>query len=340
MKVETALPRGGLEPVAAAATEAEEMGYDGVLSFEVGHDPFLPLTIAAEHTQRVTLGSAVAIAFPRSPLTVAQMAWDIQALSRGRLLLGLGTQVKGHNERRYSTPWPSPAGPRLREYILVLRAIWDSWQNKSRPNFRGKHYTYTLMTPAFDPGPIEHPHVPIHISAVNPYMCRLAAELCDGVRLHNFCTPKYLREVILPNMEAAAKKAGRSLKDIDISGGGFIITGEKEEDVERQKEVIRAQIAFYGSTRTYKGVLDIHGWGETCLNLHQLAAEGRWAEMKRQISDEMMDQFAVIGTYDEIAARIRERWSGIVNRIALVFPIRNQGDKERLKALIGELQAI
>jgi probable F420-dependent oxidoreductase len=340
MKVETALPIGGLEPVAAAATEAEELGYDGVLSFEVGHDPFLPLTIAAEHTQRVTLGSAVAIAFPRSPLTVAQMAWDIQALSRGRLLLGLGTQVKGHNERRYSTPWPSPAGPRLREYILVLRAIWDSWQNKSRPNFRGKHYTYTLMTPAFDPGPIEHPHVPIHISAVNPYMCRLAAELCDGVRLHSFCTPKYLREVILPNMEAAAKKAGRSLKDIDISGGGFIITGEKEEDVERQKEVIRAQIAFYGSTRTYKGVLDIHGWGETCLNLHQLAAEGRWAEMKRQISDEMLDQFAVIGTYDEIVARIRERWGGIVNRIVFVIPVRDQGDKERLKALIGELQAI
>jgi probable F420-dependent oxidoreductase len=340
MKVETALPIGGLDQVAAAAREAEEMGYDGVLSFEVGHDPFLPLAIAAEHTQRVTLGSAVAIAFPRSPLAVAQMAWDIQALSRGRLLLGLGTQVKGHNERRYSTPWPSPAGPRLREYILVLRAIWDSWQNKTRPNFRGKHYTYTLMTPFFDPGPIEHPHVPIHISAVNPYMCRLVGELCDGARLHGFCTPKYLREVILPNMEAAAKKAGRSLNDIDISGGGFVITGEREEDIERQKEAIRAQIAFYGSTRTYKGVLDIHGWGETCLRLHRLAAAGRWAEMGQQISDEMLDQFVVIGTYDEIAARIRERWGGIVNRIAFAIPIRNQGDKERLKALIRELQAI
>jgi probable F420-dependent oxidoreductase len=340
MKVETALPIGDLSQVAAAAREAEELGYDGVLSFEVGHDPFLPLAIAAEHTQKVTLGSAVAIAFPRSPMVVAQMAWDIQALSRGRLLLGLGTQVKGHNERRYSTPWPSPAGPRLREYILVLRAIWDSWQNKSRPDFRGKHYTYTLMTPFFDPGPIEHPHIPIHISAVNPYMCRLAGELCEGVRLHGFCTPKYLREVILPNMEGAARKAGRSLKDIDISGGGFIITGESEEDVERQKEAIRAQIAFYGSTRTYKGVLDIHGWGETCLRLHRLAAEGKWAEMRQQISDEMLDQFAVIGTYDEIVARIRERWGGIVNRIALVIPVRNQGDKERLKALIGELQAI
>jgi probable F420-dependent oxidoreductase len=340
MKVETALPIGALSQVAAAAREAEEMGYDGVLSFEVGHDPFLPLAIAAEHTQRVTLGSAVAIAFPRSPMSVAQMAWDIQTLSRGRLLLGLGTQVKGHNERRYSTPWPSPAGPRLREYILVLRAIWDSWQSKSRPNFRGKHYTYTLMTPFFDPGPIEHPHVPIHISAVNPYMCRLAGELCEGIRLHNFCTPNYLREVILPNIEAGARNAGRSLKEMDISGGGFIIAGEREEDVERQKEAVRAQIAFYGSTRTYKGVLDMHGWGETCLKLHRLAAEDKWAEMGQHISDEMLNQFAVIGTYDQIAARIRERWGGIINRIAFDIPIPNQGDRERLKALIGELQAI
>jgi alkanesulfonate monooxygenase SsuD/methylene tetrahydromethanopterin reductase-like flavin-dependent oxidoreductase (luciferase family) len=171
-------------------------------------------------------------------------------------------------------------------------------------------------------------------------MCRLAGELCDGVRLHSFCTPKYLREVILPNMEAAAKKAGRSLKDIDISGGGFIITGEREEDVERQRQAIRAQIAFYGSTRTYKGVLDIHGWGETCLKLHRLAAAGKWAEMGQQISDEMLDQFTVTGTYDQIAARIKERWGGIVNRIAFAVPIRNQGDKERLKALIRELQAI
>ena len=222
----------------------------------------------------------------------------------------------------------------------MLRAIWDSWQNKSRPNFRGEHYTYTLMTPFFNPGPIEHPHIAIHISAVNPYMCRLVGELCDGARLHGLCTPKYLREVILPNMEGAAKKAGRSLKDIDISGGGFVITGEAEEDVERQKQAIRAQIAFYASTRTYKGVLDMHGWGDTCLTLHRLAAAGKWGEMAQQISDEMLDQFAVIGTYDEIAARIKERWSGIVNRIAFAVPIRNQGDKERLKALIRELQAI
>jgi len=339
MKVEAALPMG-LTGVAEAAREAEELGYDGVLSFETGHDPFLPLALAAAATERVDLGTAVAIAFPRSPLTVAQTAWDLQVFSRGRLRLGLGTQVKGHNERRYSTPWPSPPGPRLREYILVLRAIWDSWQNKTRPNFQGKHYTYTLMTPFFDPGPIQHPHVPIYISAVNPYMCRLVGELCDGVRLHGFCTPKYLKEVVIPNIEAGAEKAGRSLKDIDITGGGFVITGETEEEVERRKPALRQQIAFYGSTRTYKGVLDLHGWGETCLRLHRLAAEGRWSEMGREISDEMLDQFAVCATYDQIAARIKERWGGIVNRIGFFMPIRHEGDKERLREIIRQIQAV
>ncbi len=328
----------GLDGVAKAARDAEEKGYDGVLTFEVGHDPFLPMVLAAEATERVTIGSAVAIAFPRSPMSVAQLAWDIQTFSRGRLLLGLGTQVKGHNERRYSTPWPSPPGPRLREYILTLRAIWDSWQNGSRPDFKGKYYTYTLMTPFFNPGPIEHPHIPIHISAVNPYMCRLVGELCDGVRLHTFCTPKYLQEVVIPNIQEGAKKTGRSWKDIDISGGGFIVTGEKQEDVERQISGTRSQIAFYASTRTYKGVLDIHGWGETCLRLNRMVAEGKWAQIGKEITDEMLEQFCVIGTYDEIAGKIQERWGGIVNRVA--FNIPTHGEESRERALIRELQAI
>jgi probable F420-dependent oxidoreductase len=196
------------------------------------------------------------------------------------------------------------------------------------------------MTPFFNPGPIEHPHIPIHISAVNPYMCRLVGELCDGVRLHAFCTPKYLQEVIIPNIQEGAKKAGRSWKDIDISGGGFIITGEKQEDVERQIAAIRSQIAFYGSTRTYKDVLDIHGWGETCLRLNRMAAQGKWAEMGKEITDEMLEQFCVIGTYDEIAGKIRERWGGIVNRVAFNIPLHGEDGRERQRALIRELQAI
>jgi probable F420-dependent oxidoreductase len=248
--------------------------------------------------------------------------------------------VKGHNERRYSTSWPSPPGPRLREYILVLRAIWDSWQNGTRPNFQGKHYTYTLMTPFFNPGPIEHPHIPVHISAVNPYMCRLAGELCDGVRLHAFCTPKYLQEVIIPSLEEGAQKAGRSWKDLDISGGGFIVTGEKQEDLERQIPGTRSQIAFYASTRTYKGVLDMHGWGETCLRLNRMVAEGKWAQIGREITDEMLEQFCVIGTYDEIVDKIRERWGGIINRVALNIPTRGEDGRDRHRAFIRELQAI
>jgi probable F420-dependent oxidoreductase len=196
------------------------------------------------------------------------------------------------------------------------------------------------MNPFFDPGPLQHPHVPIYISAVGPYMCRLVGELCDGVRLHGFCTPKYLKEVVIPNIEAGAKKAGRSLKDIDITGGGFVITGETEKDVEGQKPALRQQIAFYGSTRTYKAVLDLHGWGETCLRLHQLAAEGRWPEMAREITDEMFDQFAVYGTFDQIAARIKERWGGIINRTGFWLPVRHNGNREGLREIIRQIQAV
>ncbi len=337
MKVETGLMAGKLSEVPAAARRAEELGYDGFVVPQTSHDPFLALTLATEHTQRVELATAVAIAFPRSPMVTAHEAWDLQAYSGGRLLLGLGTQVKGHIERRFSVPWTAP-GPRLREYILALRAIWDCWQNGSKLDFRGEHYTFTLMTPFFNPGPIEHPHVRIYISAVNPYMCRLAGELCDGIRLHAFNTPKYFREVILPNLEAGAKKAGRSLADIDVCGGSFIIAGETEAEIEQVKGDTRRQVAFYGSTRTYKAVLDALGWGDTALKLHRMSSEGLWTEMADQITDEMLEQFAVIGTYDDIVDRIKERWGWVVNRVAFDMPVRGPDDEERLRAIIRGLQ--
>jgi probable F420-dependent oxidoreductase len=337
VKVETFVPIGNLRDVPAPARAAEELGYDGVIVPETGHDPFLPLALAAEHTRRITLGTGVAIAFPRAPMTVAQIAWDLQALSKGRFLLGLGTQVKGHNERRYSVPWTAP-GPRLREYILCLRAIWDCWQNGTRPDFRGEHYTFTLMTPYFNPGPIEHPHIPIYISAINPYNCRLVGELCDGVRLHAFNTLTYLREVILPNIEAGARKAGRSLRDIDISGGSFIVTGESEEELEQAKRATKQQIAFYGSTRTYKPIMDLHGWGDVCLKLNAMSLRGQWQEMADEISDEMLEEFAVIGTYDEIAGRVKERFGDIVTSVGFAMPIRSPDDRERLRAILQTLR--
>jgi probable F420-dependent oxidoreductase len=337
MKVETSIETRSLRDAPAVARKAEEMGYDGIVTSQTGHDPFLPLALAAEHTQRVTLGTAVAIAFPLSPTSLAHIAWDLQALSGGRLLLGLGSQVKGHIVRRFSIPY-APPGPRMREYILALRAVWDCWQNGTKLNFQGDYYNLSLMTPYFNPGPIENPHVPIYVSAVNPYMLRLAGELCDGVRLHAFNTAKYTRESILPNLEAGARKAGRRLSDIDVSGGSFLVTGETEEEVERAKPAVRTQVAFYGSTRSYRGVLEAHGWGDVSLQLHEMSTQGRWAEMGDLITEEMLEEFAIVSPYDGLIEKIKARWSGIVTRTGLAIPIRKPEDEERLRHMIRELQ--
>lgn len=340
MKVETYLRGNTIKEIAAAARWAEEIGYDGVLSAETAHEPFLPLMIAAEHTERVTLAPSVAIAFPRSPMVTANAAWDLQHFSSGRFILGLGTQVKGHNERRFSVPWTSP-GPRLREYVLSLRAIWDCWQNGTKLDFRGEHYTFTLMTFNFNPGPIENPHIPIHIAALNTYNAQLAGEVCDGIRVHPLCTPKYTREVLLPAVEAGARKAGRSLEEIDICFGGFIITGETRDDVERAKAASRRQIAFYGSTRTYKPVFDVHGWGDTVLKLHEMSLYGnKWNEMAQEITDEMLDDFAIIGTHDEIVPKIKERLGGLFTRISFSIPVQNDRDKGRLREMIQALKSV
>ncbi|MCH7836454.1 MAG: LLM class flavin-dependent oxidoreductase, partial [Chloroflexi bacterium] len=226
MRLETAVVAPTIQALADYARQMEEMGYDSIVTPEAGHDPFLPLMVVAEHTERLKLGTAVAIAFPRSPFAVAQMAWDLQRYSGGRFMLGLGTQVKGHNERRYSTPWPTPPGPRLREYILCLKAIFNTFQTSARPDFKGEWYQFTLISPFFNPGPNTNGGVPIYISAINKYNCRLVGEVCDGIRMHPFNTPKYTREVIIPSIEEGAKKTGRKLSDIDVVGGGFLVTGK------------------------------------------------------------------------------------------------------------------
>jgi len=338
VKVET-MASLDLSRTAEDAKRAEALGYDGLLTPETGHDPFLPLLIAGEHTSRVTLGTAVAICFPRSPMVTAQLAWDIQKFTNGRFLLGLGTQVKGHNVRRYGAAWPGPPGPRLREYIQMLRAIWDCWQNGTRPSFKGEYYQFTLMSPFFNPGPIENPHIPIYISAVNAYNCRLAGELCDGLRLHGFNTPKYLHEVILPAVEAGAKKAGRSLKDVDIAGLGFVITGRTASDLTRAADPVRRQIAFYASTRTYRPVLDIHGWGEVGEKLFHMSMRGEWDAMGDLITDDMLEEFCTIATYDELVPKLLKHYGGAVTRAAFAIPTPTPEDEERLKTMIRQLQA-
>jgi len=239
--------------------------------------------------------------------------------------------------RRFGIPY-APPGPRMREYILALRAVWDCWQNGTKLNFQGDYYNLTLMTPYFNPGPIEHPHVRTYISAVNPYMLRLAGELCDGVRLHAFNTAKYTREMILPNIEAGARKAGRQLADVDICGGSFLVTGETEQEMAQAKQAVKTQVSFYGSTRTYRGVFEAHGWGDVCPQLHELSTQGRWAEMADLITDEMLEEFAIVSPYDGLVEKIKARWGGIVNSTGFAIPVRKPEDEERLRHMVRELQ--
>ena len=339
MRLETTVMAPSIKDLADYGKRMEGMGYDSIVTPEAGHDPFLPLAILAEHTERLKLGTAVAIAFPRSPFVVAQMPWDLQRYSGGRFVLGLGTQVKGHNERRYSTPWPAPPGPRLREYILCLRAIFNTFQTNERPNFKGDWYQFTLISPFFNPGPNPN-DVPIYISAVNKYHCRLVGEICDGIRMHPFNTPKYTREVIIPSIEEGAKKAGRNLSDIDVVGGGFLVTGKNEEEVERAKAPFKQQIAFYGSTRSYHPVLECHGWGDVGMRLYRLSMEGKWAEMANEITDEMLNEFAVVGTYDEIVPKIKERYSGVVNTLGFGYSTITAEQEERLRWIMQELKKL
>lgn len=318
MQIDTAIPLDDWRAIPEAARRAESLGFGGVMAPEIQNDPFIPLAFAATATERIRLGTAVAIAFPRSPMVVANLAFDLQRNSRGRFVLGLGTQVKGHNERRFSVRWESP-GPRLREYVEALRAIWRCWERKEPLRYEGKFYHFTLMTPEFAPPPTGLPPVPVTIAAVQPYMLRLSGEVCDGVRLHGFCTKRYLQEVALPAIEEGLRRAGRERERFEIWGGGFIATGKDADEVRRAAEETRYRVAFYGSTRTYSGVLALHGWEEQAAKLHELSKRGRWDEMAQVVSDDMLHAFAVVAPYDRLVAALRERFGGLSDRVALLF---------------------
>ncbi len=332
MKIDCGLMTSDLRDAARLAARAEQLGYDGLWTAEAGHDPYLPCVAAASATDHMTIGTNIAVAFPRSPLVHAQIAWDLQAASRGRFILGLGTQVKGHNERRYSTPWTAP-GPRLREMIQLIRHIWEVWQHGTRPGFEGKYYRFSLMTPFFAPAPIEWPRIPIYIAAVNPYMCRLAGELADGVHVHPFHSIKYLRETLLPNLEAGFAKTKRGRGDVTLATTAFVIMGKDSDEIERAKGPVRQQLSFYASTRTYGGVLEAHGWGETCYRLNEKAAKGEWGGMASLITDEMLEVFAVEGTYDEIPALLRKKYDGVIDRLGFYAAMR-PGDESLWSRLI------
>lgn len=323
--------------VAAAAKKTEALGFDGVCTPEAGHDPFLPLTIAAEHTTTIHLGTNVAIAFPRSPMVTAQLAWDLQQLSGGRFNLGLGTQVKGHNELRYSTPWTAGPGPRLREYLLVLKAIFDGFTTGKAKPFEGEHYKFSLLPPFFSPGPIDYPAPPIYIAAVNTYMAKLGGELCDGLRLHPIGTFSYTKAVVLPAIAAGAAKGGRALADIEVIGAPFLATGATEADVEKAKQALKQHVAFYASTRTYHTVLAHHGWEDLGAELHTLSKEGKWQELPKLLTDDMLAEWAVIATHDRLAAEVRARCEGIFSTVLLDLPGNLARDEDRVQDIVRSL---
>ena len=301
-----------------AARAAESLGFAGLWASETKHDAFLPLAIAADATQRIELGTSVAIAFSRSPMEVAQTAWDLQDLSNGRFILGLGTQVRAHIERRFSMPWDKPV-TRLREYIGALRAIWESFQTGGALNFEGEFYRHTLMTPFFNPGPIEHPEILVHIAGVNTRLAALAGSLCDGFHVHPFHSPEYVRKSIKPAVAEGARKVDRDAERVELATSVFVVTGGSAA-VKEQREKMRAQISFYASTPTYRTVLEVHGWEEAGEKLGKLARDKMWEEMPKMISDEMLHAYVIEAAPDEIGHALKERYEGLTDRVALYMP--------------------
>ena len=316
MRILTQLPQADLVRVPAAARAAEAAGYDGLVTSENRNDPFLALGVAAVNTERASLQTSIAIAFSRSPMAVANASWDLQTASRGRFVLGLGSQVRAHNENRFSVPWTPPA-PRLREYVLALRAIWRNWEKGEKLDFRGAHYKFTLMTPNFTPTSTHEPPIPVTIAAVGPAMLRVAGEVCDGVRLHGFCTRRYVDEVVMRELRAGMAKVNRPRERFVISGGGFIATGPDEASVAKMVEWVRSRVAFYGSTPAYWPVLEAHGLHDLGRKLNMMSKAGQWDQMTREIGDDVVQEFAAIGTYRELARAIEQRFGGVADTIAL-----------------------
>jgi len=313
---------GGLGAIATAGTTArslEKAGYDGAWSAETSHDPFLPHVLAADATDRLELGTGIAVAFARSPMTLANTAWDLQGQSEGRFLLGLGSQIKPHITKRFSMPWSSPAA-RMREMILAIRAIWDCWDGDGTLDFRGDFYTHTLMTPFFNPGPSAFGHPQVFLAAVGALMTEVAGEVADGLLCHGFTTASYLQEQTLPAVEKGLAKAGRDRSDLELSIPAFIVTGKDEDEMAASATGVRRQVAFYGSTPAYRGVLEHHGWGDLQDELNRLSKQGEWATMGELIDDEILGTFAVVAEPDAVAAALLERWGGLVDRISFYAP--------------------
>ncbi|CAN5514768.1 LLM class F420-dependent oxidoreductase [soil metagenome] len=335
MKVDAGQYATSVDEAGNAAIKAEADDYDGWWAFETQHDPFLGCAVAAERTESVEVGTAIAVAFARNPMTVALQANDCQALSGGRFSLGLGSQIKPHITRRYSMPWSKPAA-RMREFVLAVRAIWKCWETDGQLDFEGEFYTHNLMAPFFNPGPNPHGNPRILMAAVGPLMTEAAGEVADGVLCHAFSTERYMREATLPALERGFEKAGRTLDGFEITAPAFVVARDTEEEIAEGVATVKQQIAFYGSTPAYRPVLEMHGWGELQSELQAMTKRGEWDSMSELIDDEVLHTFAVVGTPEEAIAEVNKRYGDICTRLNLTLPPEH--DRERWGGLFDRLR--
>lgn len=353
MEIETVLPLGKVDPglrkpeqpldlttVGADAQRVEQLGYDRLLASENKEDPFVTIAVAAERTTRLKLGNSVVIAFARSPAVTAMFAWSMQKLSRGRFSLGLGSQVRAHIQRRFGIKDVTPAGTWMREYVQAVRAFWACWQNGTPLDFKGERYEINLMVPQFDPGPVEHPDIPVMLAAVNPFMSQVAGEVADVLAPHPICTRSYVEHVMLPAAAKGAAKVGRDPSKIGVSMRSLIATGPDEATLAGRIEAVRARVSFYASTPGYRAVFAHHGLEGLAKELSVLSRAQRWEEMPPLIDDDLLHTFAVIGTYDQIVDRMRQRCGGVATGAEFSIPVTCEEDYERLADLVAQLKTL
>ena len=324
-----------LADVPDGARTLERRGYDGCWTAEVNHDPFLPLTLAAEHTTSIELGTSIAVAFARNPMTVAQVGWDLQDYSQGRFLLGLGSQIKPHIEKRFSMPWGKPVA-RMREFVLALREIWDCWREETPLQFDGEFYTHTLMTPMFVPPAHPYGDPKVFVAAVGDRMTEMCGEVADGLLAHAFSTERYFREVTVPTLSQGLERAGRDRSEIEVASPLFVVTGRDEGELRAAAVATRKQLAFYASTPAYRNVLELHGWGDLQTELHRLSRAGDWEAMGLLIDDTILDTFAVVAPVEEVVQKIRRRCAGVIDRVLVGFP--HTVGEEAMVELVSDLR--
>jgi probable F420-dependent oxidoreductase len=334
MKIDAGL-MGSLDDVPARIREFEAQGFDGVVTAEMSSDPFFPLLLAAEHSERIELMTSIAVAFSRNPMILANIGNDLQSYSKGRFILGLGSQIEPHIVKRFSMPWSQPAA-RMREFILAMRAIWSCWYDNKPLDFRGEFYRHTLMTPIFTPTNNPYGAPRVVLAAVGPKMTEVAGEVADGMLVHAFTTKKYIENVTLPAVERGLAKLGRSRADFQLCYPAFIVSGRDEKEWEQTRTSVAQQIGFYGSTPAYRRVLEQHGWGELQSELNVLSKRGEWVEMGNRISDEMLEEFAVVAEPQNLPGAFAKRFGGIIDRVLCNFPYATDAQR---KAYLEELRA-